>query len=172
KEGSLSPIGERYHEVRAEETLRRVAARAGWGQPKPPGVGRGLAFGNKHPHGGGDPARPPGQGGRDAGIRPANTPVRAPAHTVLKQIVAEQLGVPLTQVAVRAADTTVFPYDRGVGGSRITQMVGGALVQAAGAVQGQLADSAADLLGCPPDAVQWRGGAFFAGGGSESVSFA
>jgi CO/xanthine dehydrogenase Mo-binding subunit len=172
KEGGLSPIGERYHAVRAEETLRRVAQVSGWGGPKGRGVGRGLAFGNKHPHGGVYHAELAVEADGTVGVITAITEVGTGAHTVLKQIVAERLGVPLAQVELRVADTTVFPYDRGVGGSRITQMVGGALVQAAGDVQGKLSEGAAELLGCPPDAVEWRDGAFHAGRGSESVDFA
>jgi CO/xanthine dehydrogenase Mo-binding subunit len=172
KEGGLSPIGERYHEVRAADTLRRVAEAAGWGTPLPPGVGRGLAFGNKHPHGGVYHAELSVEGDGRVAIVTAITECGTGAHTVLEQIVAERLGLPLHQVRLRYADTTVFPYDRGVGGSRVTQMVGGALVQAAGEVQERLAAVAADLLGCPPDAVEWRDGAFYAGRGSEHVPFA
>jgi CO/xanthine dehydrogenase Mo-binding subunit len=172
QEGGLSPIGERYHEVRAAETLQRVAEVSGWGTPKLRGVGRGLAFGNKHPHGGVYHAELGVEEDGTVVLTTAITEVGTGAHTVLKQIVAERMGVPLHQVEVRAADTTVFPYDRGVGGSRITQMVGGALLQAAGEVQGRLREVAADLLGCPPDAAEWRDGAFYAGGGRERVGFA
>jgi CO/xanthine dehydrogenase Mo-binding subunit len=171
QDGGLSPIGERYHEVRATDTLRRVAEISGWGTPKPPNVGRGLAFSNKHPHGGVYHAELSVEPDGMVVVTTAITEVGTGAHTILKQIVAERMGVPLGQVEVRAADTTVFPYDRGVGGSRITQMVGGALVQSAGQVQAELGEVAADLLGCPPDAVEWREGAFYAGRGRELVSF-
>ncbi len=172
KEGGLSPIGERYHEVRAREVLRRVAEISGWHTPKPPGVGRGLALSNKHPHGGVYHAELQVEPTGKVAIITAITECGTGAHTVLRQIVAERLGVPLDWVEVRHADTTVFPYDRGVGGSRVTQMVGGALLQAAGEVQARLREAAAELLGCPVDAVEWRDGAFYAGRGSEAVSFA
>jgi len=178
KDGGLSPIGERYEQVRAAETLHRVAELSGWGRPKPPPsapgalVGRGLAFGNKHPHGGVYHAELAVEADGTVAVVTAITECGTGAHTVLKQIVAERLGLPLAQVAVREADTTVFPYDRGVGGSRITQMVGGALVQAADEVQARVSEAAAGLLGCPVEAVEWRDGAFYAGRGSEAVSFA
>jgi CO/xanthine dehydrogenase Mo-binding subunit len=172
KEGGLSPIGERYHAVRAEETLRRVGEISGWGTPLPPNVGRGLAFGNKHPHGGVYHAElclePDGR----VAIVTAITECGTGAHTVLQQIVAERLGIPVATVEVRQADTTVFPYDRGVGGSRVTTMVGGALLEAAGQLEGRLVAAAADLLGCPATAVEPREGGFHAGGGSERVTFA
>ncbi len=171
QEGGLSPIGERYHGVRAAEVLEQVAAASGWGTPLPAGVGRGIAFGNKHPHGGVYHAELTVEADGTVAIVTAITECGTGAHTVLKQIVAERLGLPLSQVALRYADTTVFPYDRGVGGSRVTQMVGGALVQAAGEVQARVAAAAAGLLGCPPEAVDWREGAFYAGPGSEHVPF-
>jgi CO/xanthine dehydrogenase Mo-binding subunit len=170
KEGGLSPIGERYHEVRAEETLRRAAEISGWGAPKPPGVGRGLAFGNKHPHGGVYHAQLVLEADGRVAIVTAITECGTGAHTVLQQIVAERLGLPVARVAVREADTTVFPYDRGVGGSRVTTMVGGALLQAAEELESRLVAAAGALLGCPADAVESRDGAYFAGGGSERVS--
>jgi CO/xanthine dehydrogenase Mo-binding subunit len=172
KEGGLSPIGERYHAVRAEETLRRVGEISGWGTPLPPTVGRGLAFGNKHPHGGVYHAQlclePDGR----VAIVTAITECGTGAHTVLQQIVAERLGVPVATVEVRQADTTVFPYDRGVGGSRVTTMVGGALLEAAAQLEARVVAAAADLLGCPATAVEPRDGGFHAGGGSEGVAFA
>jgi CO/xanthine dehydrogenase Mo-binding subunit len=47
-------------------------------------------------------------------------------HTVLRQIVAAELGLAESAVTVRLADTSDFPYDAGVGGSRLTQMLGAA----------------------------------------------
>ena len=172
KEGGLSPIGERYHEVRAQDTIRRAAEISNWGSPKPPNVGRGIAMSNKHPHGGVYHAEIAVEADGTVGVITAITEVGTGAHTVLRQIVAERLGIPLAQVEMREADTTVFPYDRGVGGSRITQMVGGALLTASSEVQGQLTVAASELLGCPPDAVVWHDGAFYAGRGSEHASFA
>ncbi|MBX5493200.1 MAG: xanthine dehydrogenase family protein molybdopterin-binding subunit, partial [Chloroflexi bacterium] len=171
KEGGLSPIGERYHLVQAEETIRRAAEISRWGSPKPPNVGRGIAMGNKHPHGGVYHAELVVEPDGRVGVVTAITEVGTGAHTVLRQIVAERLGLPLERIEVRAADTTVFPYDRGVGGSRVTQMVGGALLNAAEQVLKPLLAAAADLLGCPVDAVEYREQRFFAGRGRESVSW-
>jgi CO/xanthine dehydrogenase Mo-binding subunit len=171
KEGGLSPIGERYHDVRAQETLQRAQEISNWGSPKPLNVGRGVAMSNKHPHGGVYHAEIAVEADGTVAVITAITEVGTGAHTVLKQIVAERMGVPLGRVEIRDADTTVFPYDRGVGGSRITQMVGGALLNTTGQVQSELSAVAADLLGCPVDAVDWRNGAFYAGRGSEHATW-
>ncbi|HLI28958.1 MAG TPA: xanthine dehydrogenase family protein molybdopterin-binding subunit [Chloroflexota bacterium] len=171
KEGGLSPIGERYHLVQAEETIRRAAAISGWGTPKLPHVGRGIAMSNKHPHGGVYHAELMVEPDGTVEVMTAITEVGTGAHTVLRQIVAERLDLPPERITVRLADTTVFPYDRGVGGSRVTQMVGGALLNAAEQVLKPLREAAADLLGCPVDAVEYRERRFFAGRGREAVSW-
>ena len=53
------------------------------------------------------------------------------AKTTMGMIVAEALGVPLSQVEVVSGDTDRCPYSVGESGSRTTIMTGGAVVQAA-----------------------------------------
>ncbi len=52
-------------------------------------------------------------------------------HTIMQQIIAEELGLPLSQVAIRMSDSVVIPEDTGVGGSRVTHVYGLACQQAA-----------------------------------------
>ena len=62
----------------------------------------------------------------------ANTPeIGGGARTVLVQIAAEGLGVPLDSIRIAPADTAVTPPTSGVFGSRITVLMGGAVKQAA-----------------------------------------
>jgi CO/xanthine dehydrogenase Mo-binding subunit len=49
------------------------------------------------------------------------------SRTVLSQILAEELGLPLEKVAIVAADTGVTPYERTTGASRTTALVGRSL---------------------------------------------
>jgi CO/xanthine dehydrogenase Mo-binding subunit len=42
------------------------------------------------------------------------------SHTMIRRVVAEGLGLPLGQVAIRYVGTAHLPYDSGVGGSRVT----------------------------------------------------
>ena len=53
------------------------------------------------------------------------------SHTVLRQIVAETLSMPIEQVRVQVATTDAFEADSGAGGSRVTHVAGQATYQAA-----------------------------------------
>jgi CO/xanthine dehydrogenase Mo-binding subunit len=150
-EGELSPAGERYRQVQAQQTLDAAEAASNWRSPKAgPYVGRGLALTNKHPRGGGQHARLVVEGDGSVTLVTATPETGTGLHTVLRQIVAAELGLPDDAVQLRLADTSDFPYDAGVGGSRLTQMLGALFQRCAGAARaavwpgGALADAPAD----------------------------
>jgi putative selenate reductase molybdopterin-binding subunit len=73
------------------------------------------------------------------------------ADTVLAQIAAETLGVPLEDILVYAADTDMTPFDTGAYASSTTYVSGGAVMKAAEKVKAQILDHAAKyLLDCDP----------------------
>ncbi len=69
------------------------------------------------------------------------------ADTVLGQIAAEVLGVPLDDIKVYSSDTDVTPFDTGAYASSTTYISGTAALQAAEAVRKRLKERAAMLLG-------------------------
>ena len=71
------------------------------------------------------------------------------ARTVMAQVAAEALAVPLERVSVLLPDTGVTPYDQTTSSSRSTTMVGRAVLEAAGDVAGQLTRIAARVLDAP-----------------------
>ncbi len=74
------------------------------------------------------------------------------ADTVLAQIAAETLGVPVEDIIVYAADTDMTPFDTGAYASSTTYISGGAVLKAAEIVKSQILEHAAKyLLGCKPD---------------------
>jgi len=73
------------------------------------------------------------------------------AETVLGQIVATELGVPLHHVRVLHPDTDVTPFDTLTAGSRSTFHMGNAVRRAAEDVRLQLLDRATRLLEAPLD---------------------
>jgi putative selenate reductase molybdopterin-binding subunit len=81
------------------------------------------------------------------------------SHTILRQIVAEVLTLPVGQVRVQVGTTDTFAPDSGAGGSRVTHVAGQATYQAALALQQQLCEVAARVLGCPATAVTLDNGA-------------
>jgi 4-hydroxybenzoyl-CoA reductase alpha subunit len=72
-------------------------------------------------------------------------------ETVQAQIVAEELGLPLDQIRVIAADSDITPVDLGSYSSRVTFMAGNAALFAARDVKKQLLRQAAEILGESPD---------------------
>jgi CO/xanthine dehydrogenase Mo-binding subunit len=68
------------------------------------------------------------------------------SHTVMPQIVAEELGVPFESVRVVASDTAITPYDRSTGASRTTTLMGRAVLEASREAIDQMVRMAADVL--------------------------
>ena len=75
------------------------------------------------------------------------------AWTVMAQIAAEVLAIPLARVTVVPPDTSITPYDQTTSSSRSTTMVGRAVQDAAADVVGQLLKIAAAHLGVPAGAL-------------------
>jgi aerobic carbon-monoxide dehydrogenase large subunit len=69
-------------------------------------------------------------------------------ETVLAQVCAERLGVPLASIDVAAGDTARFPTSLGTYASRIAVLVGNAVALAADAVRERVARLAARALEC------------------------
>jgi CO/xanthine dehydrogenase Mo-binding subunit len=92
------------------------------------------------------------------------------ARTVFTQIVADGLGVPMSDIHVPGADTSVTPYDRSTGASRSTTVAGKAVENAVADVVGQLRTLAAGLLGVPVEAVRFQGGCFSSPAGELPVA--
>lgn len=73
------------------------------------------------------------------------------AQTMLSQIIANELKLPLGHVQVVAPDTDAAPYAIGSLASRVTIVAGNAALVAARAVREQMLDAAAQLLATTPD---------------------
>ena len=69
--------------------------------------------------------------------------------TVLRQIAAEELGLPYEDVDITRPDTDVHPYALGALASRVTYVAGNAVKNAAGAAAKQLLDAASRQFGLP-----------------------
>jgi len=96
-------------------------------------------------------------------VMAGSTEVGQGTRTVLSQIVAEALCVPLERVVLRGTDTHVTPFDRSTGASRSTTVMGTAVKFAATDVHGQLKAIAAEQFGADPENVVLKDGAAFCG---------
>jgi CO/xanthine dehydrogenase Mo-binding subunit len=156
-DGEETASGERFEHVRVHETLRAAAEAAGYHQPKPPFVGRGIAIGD----------RPAGGGQATAAItlKPdgrviLGTPIfdqGTGTYTTLCQVVAEELRVPLERIQVEIWNTDAIPFDSGVAGSRATRINTIVAYEAVQETKRELFRLAARALGWPEEALAFTG---------------
>ena len=86
------------------------------------------------------------------------------AKTVMSQIVAEELCVPLERVTIRPIDTAFTPFDRSTGSSRSTTVMGKAVELAGRDARRQIIELAAEHFECPEEAIVLKDGEAIAGG--------
>jgi CO/xanthine dehydrogenase Mo-binding subunit len=80
------------------------------------------------------------------------------AHTILRQVVAEELTVPVEDVQIAVQDTDAVPFDSGSGGSRVTYTAGQAALGAARRLREEIIALASELFECPEEHIQLQGG--------------
>jgi len=146
--GEKSALGETMKDCIMRETLEAGAKASDWGSAKPrTGFGRGIAMYDRHV----------GSGSASVNLRitwegQAVLTTTAPdtgtgSHTVLQQIIAETLHIPLSDVRIVAGTTDDTGEDGGVGGSRVTNVHGNATYQASLEALARLKEGAASMLG-------------------------
>jgi len=154
------------------EGLQRAARELGWSAPLAPGRGRGLACAMKD--GGGthtvSTAMVRVNADGSVSLLAGSVEMGQGARTVLAQIVAETLGVPMETVVVVEPDTAVTPWDNGTSASRSTTLMGLAVEAAARDARQQLLALAAGLLGAEPGALAIREGMITHGGRTLTVA--
>jgi len=77
-------------------------------------------------------------------------------ETTFAQIVAEELGIPVGDIAVEEGDTDTAPYGLGTYASRSTPVAGGATAIAARKIREKAKLIAAHLLEASPDDIEWK----------------
>lgn len=151
--------------VGVRETLARAVEASGYGKPAPspkrPNVvrGQGLATVHKLTY---TPTTSTAvvKLNQDGSVTALTSSVELGqgAHTVLSQLLAEKLGIPLEQVSVTTPDTDYTPYDQSTSGSRTVFHMGNAVLRAAGEIMRQLCELAAPMLDVPVDSLECRDG--------------
>lgn len=98
-------------------------------------------------------------------LRTGLTDHGAGTYTLLKQIVAETLQMPMDQVAITHSDTDSCPYDMGSGASRNTWSGGAAVETVSRQMVRTLQATAAAALDCTPEEVTLKEGSYVAPSG-------
>src|SRR5262249_31212655 len=94
------------------------------------------------------------------------------SSTLLTQVVAEVLLLPMARIRVIAPDSAVTPKDNGSYSSRVSFMVGNAALRAAEELKRVLVAAAAGKLGVAPEQVDWLGERCAALGTDRTLDFA
>ena len=150
-DGEEWPNGTRYEQVPSRAALELARGASQWDQPLPPWHGRGIAISER-----GIGSGPTGveltlhEDGHATAMN--GTPdMGAGAYTVLRQIVADQLHLPLEAVTVLTGNTNQTLMDSGTGGSKSTYSLTAAAMACAVPLNAALSKLAAEQLECAVD---------------------
>ena len=127
-------------------SVRKAAAAIGWGTPIAKGRGRGLAVAIKaSATTGASYAIVRLHWDGSATVLAGTSDMGQGARTVLAQVAAQELGIPVDWVSVVMGDTAAVPFDLQTSASRSTVFMGQAVVRACQDIKAQLEHMTADL---------------------------
>jgi CO/xanthine dehydrogenase Mo-binding subunit len=138
REGDQDACGTTLRGIKAAETLQAAMDAIGWDAPKRPRRGRGIGlFGRQI---GGGPGAAVLTAEEDGGytVLSPTFDVGTGTHTIVQQIVANEMRVPLSQVDVEVGDTDTAPFDEGPRASRVTYCEGSAVIKACADIRRRL----------------------------------
>ena len=170
REGDSSPIGHHWQQIKALETLEAAAKAAGIEQQLPPNTGRGMAMTDLVQGTGQFAAKISLSEDGDPQLHMAFWDTGTGSHTVLRQMVAEELTLDTEDVQIVLESTAKMPYSSGSGGSRVMHTAGRAVVNAAIELRGKLVEAASPLLDAPEDQVSMQNGRLVAAGRSVTIA--
>lgn len=169
RSGDITTQGMRITSCAMEETLRLAAGEIGWKGSHSEGKKRGIGFSTLfHVAGGARVYRSDGCGAMvkidDFGkvtVFTGMSEIGTGSDTSITQIVAEELGIPLSRIELVNKDTALKPWDVGTHASRATFMGGNAALRAARDAKKQLLRLAGKELGEDQSNLEIKGGEIF-----------
>ncbi len=161
REGDISPSGLRWRDINAQEVLTVAMLNSNWGRPKPnPFTGYGLALTERTTGIGGSAAIVTVHADGSATVVSGSTDPGTGSSTVMRQILAYELQIPVEKVSFAGGNTALAPFDNGSGSSRVTHITGQAVQAAAQDTLNQLKRLAALQLKITEDEVTYQDGVF------------
>jgi CO/xanthine dehydrogenase Mo-binding subunit len=148
EEGDVSPTGQqKLNSVGLKECIKKVVESADWNRPKGKYRGRGIAcaFKNTKTPSGSSAIVIVSQDG-SVEVLASTVEIGQGSKTILAQMVAEELGVPVENVIMATPDTDITPFDASTTSSRSTFHMGNAVRRAAKDAKDQILVIAADIL--------------------------
>ena len=170
REGDASPIGRHWSQIKALDTLEAANKAANVRDARPANTGIGMAMT--------DLVQGTGQFAAKIGLSDEGKPelhmafwdTGTGSHTVLRQMVAEELTLNTSDVQIILETTANMPFSAGSGGSRVTLSAGKAVVAAAVDLRQKLVEAASPLLDAPEDQVSLQNGLVMAAGRSVTIA--
>jgi CO/xanthine dehydrogenase Mo-binding subunit len=159
RDGDVDPIGEEVAYIKTEDTLAKALEDAGYSRPKPKNVGRGVAFVQWLAAGGTGTVAITLEDDGSITISSAMLDQGAGTYTIIAEIVAEELKVPVGKIRAQSLDTDRGTKDTGVGGSRATRVYGNAGYEAALKAVAAIKQAAAQQWNTSPDQITLAKGA-------------
>ena len=147
-EGEADAVGDKLRNVRFREVLQGALDAAGWTKAKKRNHGRGIALSGRHISGGDTGLVLSAEADGSFSIVSPSIDQGSGTHTILRQLVADQMKVPIEQVHVIIGDTDSAPRDGGMRASRMTYVAGNAIMQACEKLRQRLLDQAGRMLEC------------------------
>jgi carbon-monoxide dehydrogenase large subunit len=146
-------------DVRSREVLEEAAKASNWKRfKKSPRIGRGIAFSYRNVGIGDANARlsigPDGM----VSLLITYADTGTGAHTILCQMVAEVLGIPFSRVKLEVGTTDSFRSESGTGASRVTFVLGQAVLNGVDKLKTALRERGAKLLGVSAEEIDIRNG--------------
>ena len=169
-DGDASPIGRHWSQIKALDTLEAANKAANVRDARPANTGIGMAMT--------DLVQGTGQFAAKIGLSDEGKPelhmafwdTGTGSHTVLRQMVAEELTLNTSDVQIILETTANMPFSAGSGGSRVTLSAGKAVVAAAVDLRQKLVEAASPLLDAPEDQVSLQNGLLMAAGRSVTIA--
>lgn len=158
-DGDTSPLGEVIPHVKATETLARALDESGYRKPKGKSIGRGCAIADWVSKGGESYAFVKIDEDGVVTLSSAVTDTGPGVFTMMRQIIGEELKVPLDSIQVEMLDSTKVVKDTGVRGSSSTRVHGSSALDAARKLRDVILNvAAAAMQTTPADLILYDGG--------------
>ena len=163
EEGDISPTGQQVlYAVGLKECIKKVAEGIDWGQPSGKNRGKGIACAFKN-------TKTPSSSSaiiilsQDGSVEAlvSTVEIGQGSKTILSQMVAEELGVPVDHITFTTGDTDITPFDASTSSSRSTFHMGNAIREAAKDIREQILRIASKMLGVKIEDLQIESGKIY-----------
>ncbi len=145
-DGDTDIEGNPLTESRAQEVLGTLREAMHWDKPLPAGRGRGVALSARHIAGGATGFLVTVQPDGGLAVHTGAVEPGVGQHTVIQRVIAAELGIDSERITVTRGNTRDVPLDPGIGGSKGTNILSHASLDAAEKIRALFAEAGVEHL--------------------------